>query len=210
MAERPDGIVGEVRTLRVRVADLEAALAEAKGLPTDGEICQSCGSAVTVIWAVKDKDWRELIGGPGGILCPRCFTDRAARRGEAFAFLAVPFTQGWSTEWYDLEAANERKDAALRAFEVDFGHFVGCQSTEPKPNGECDESCKLARAALSVTGEGWVSPEVLVAALYWWASDTGHDHVLERIEDLQPLDTHAWSQEDKDAVQAIRDALRGK
>jgi hypothetical protein len=96
-------LVLEPKVKCARDVDLERQLAEAKGLPTDSEVCHSCGSAVAVVWAAKDEDWRKVVGGPGGILCPKCFDSRAEKRGLVFAYIAVPLADGWRTDWYEAQ-----------------------------------------------------------------------------------------------------------
>ena len=87
-----------------RIELLAEELAEAKGLPTDGEVCQSCGSAVALVWHARDEDWNRVIGGPNGIRCARCFVAEAWEKCHIyFAFLAVPLRDGW-TKLIDEEA----------------------------------------------------------------------------------------------------------
>jgi hypothetical protein len=91
--------------LQERVEEAEQERDAAKGLPTDSEVCQSCGSAVALVWAARDQDWLMVVGHPGGLLCPKCFAEKAwQHHGISLAFLAVPLEDGWSTEWYRLEA----------------------------------------------------------------------------------------------------------
>jgi hypothetical protein len=89
----------------------------AKGLPTDGETCDSCGSAVAAVWHARDEEWEAVVGGPGGIRCVRCFAAEAGQKGIHLAFVTVPFEGNWTTGLL----------AALEALEEAQGHWRRCE-----------------------------------------------------------------------------------
>jgi hypothetical protein len=70
----------------------------AKGLPTDGEICDSCGSAVAIVWHARDIEWEAVVGGSTGLRCPRCFAAEAEQKGISLAFVAVLLEENWAKE----------------------------------------------------------------------------------------------------------------
>lgn len=45
------------------------------------EYCDDCGVRQPLVWYSADQVWREVTGEVGGVLCPRCFNDRAGRKG---------------------------------------------------------------------------------------------------------------------------------
>ena len=45
------------------------------------ETCQECGRRHHLLWHSPQPLWDELIGRPGGILCPRCFDAKARATG---------------------------------------------------------------------------------------------------------------------------------
>ncbi len=94
--------------LQARVEEAKQERDAAKGLPTECEVCHSCGSAVALIWAAKDEDWNEVVGSPGGIRCAKCFAAEAERRGLNLAYIAVPLADGWRTDWYGYKALAEQ------------------------------------------------------------------------------------------------------
>ncbi len=46
----------------------------------DGECCEFCGQPYP-LWHAPDDLWGDLMGGPGGLCCIRCFDWLARRRG---------------------------------------------------------------------------------------------------------------------------------
>jgi hypothetical protein len=96
------------------------ALEEAQGLPTDGEICHSCGSAVAAVWHARDEEWEAVVGGPGGIRCVRCFAAEAEQKGIHLAFVTVPLKGNWTTELAEAQGKLE----AVRALALEPGHAV--------------------------------------------------------------------------------------
>lgn len=46
-----------------------------------GEICRRCKEPVGVVWAAPDELWWKVTGGPGGIMCVRCFSEAAQAVG---------------------------------------------------------------------------------------------------------------------------------
>ena len=48
------------------------------------EICGRCGGKVGLVWHAPDELWWRLSGYPtdAGVLCERCFDERARREGE--------------------------------------------------------------------------------------------------------------------------------
>lgn len=58
---------------------------EVQGLPKDdeGEHCSDCGNSYgDLIWWAEDDLWRRLAGGlRPALLCPPCFSRRAAAKG---------------------------------------------------------------------------------------------------------------------------------
>jgi len=48
----------------------------------EGETCNDCGGRYEhTIWTAPDTLWHQLVGKPGGTLCPPCFDDRAKQAG---------------------------------------------------------------------------------------------------------------------------------
>lgn len=50
------------------------------------EICHRCGRPVEAVFLAEDVLWDELIGGPAGIRCIRCFDLMCAERGIIVAW----------------------------------------------------------------------------------------------------------------------------
>ena len=152
------------RALRAKVARLGGELAEAKGLPTDSEICQRCGSAVALVWHASDEDWEKVVGGPGGLRCASCFAAEAREKGIHLAFLAVPLKDGWTEPQQErcrLEGCNAALEAALRALRAHIEDEDG--GWDYLEEGGTIDSFPMelwidALAALSDEGKGW--PEV--------------------------------------------------
>ncbi len=46
------------------------------------EYCKVCGRRQQLLWHAPDDLWFELNGGEGGVLCPRCFDQRAQEAGH--------------------------------------------------------------------------------------------------------------------------------
>lgn len=57
------------------------------------EICRTCGGRVGRAtgswWRADDALWAEVVGAPNAVLCPRCFTEAADRRGIPVRWEAV-------------------------------------------------------------------------------------------------------------------------
>ncbi len=45
------------------------------------EFCHECGIRQPVVWTARDELWREVVGGPYGVLCPGCFDKAAVAKG---------------------------------------------------------------------------------------------------------------------------------
>ena len=49
----------------------------------EGEHCFDCGKAVGLVWTAPDSMWADVTGNDGGgLLCIRCFDDRATAQGR--------------------------------------------------------------------------------------------------------------------------------
>jgi hypothetical protein len=46
------------------------------------EFCEQCGRSVDLVWHASDELWAEIVGGPTGVRCPRCFDAECYRRGK--------------------------------------------------------------------------------------------------------------------------------
>jgi hypothetical protein len=115
----------EYPSAHANILSLERQLAEARGLPTDGEICHSCGSAVAAVWHARDEEWEAVVGGPGGIRCVRCFAAEAEQKGIHLAFVTVSFEEDWTTDLHEalgkLDAVRELKDISVGEFQKESG-----------------------------------------------------------------------------------------
>ena len=144
----------KVRGMEAELAALREQVATARGLPTDGEVCQSCGSAVKVVWHVPDEVWREVIGGPAGLRCPDCFKEEAfAKTGTMYAFLAVPLVDGWVRQ---LDALREVRPAAFALMKyASLPYCSVCTSIKPyQHSGGCPVP-GVVIPALRSTGGWW-------------------------------------------------------
>lgn len=45
------------------------------------EFCHDCGVRQPLVWRAADDLWLEVMGDPGGVVCPVCFTRRADALG---------------------------------------------------------------------------------------------------------------------------------
>jgi hypothetical protein len=45
-----------------------------------GEHCQDCGRSY-VLWHASDELYQKVHGSLGGLLCPKCFSGQASRKG---------------------------------------------------------------------------------------------------------------------------------
>lgn len=163
--------------LRKQLKRAKDDLAKARGLPTDSEMCQSCGSAVVLVWHATDEDWEKVVGDPAGLRCARCFAAKALEKGINLAFLAVPLENGW-TEPQAHVARLEGEKAVLAAaldsyqkLEVGYqlacywpsqeGLWLGCRSFIQFEEilRQREMAFSTLRAALSDTGKRWLSPE---------------------------------------------------
>jgi hypothetical protein len=53
------------------------------------EVCDDCGAKIGVVWTALDKDWMEIVGHPGGLLCVHCFDRELRDRGEFVRWVPV-------------------------------------------------------------------------------------------------------------------------
>jgi len=51
------------------------------GLVNLVEFCDTCGIRQPLVWYAADAVWLRVTGDPGGVLCPRCFAEKAVRAG---------------------------------------------------------------------------------------------------------------------------------
>lgn len=61
----------------------------------EGEHCYDCGKAVGLIWTAPDSMWAEVTGRPdgGGLLCIKCFDERAEAMGLLLRWVPQPAAQ---------------------------------------------------------------------------------------------------------------------
>lgn len=61
------------------------------------EICMACGRPVGPHtgswWTASDALWKGVIGDPAGVVCPPCFTRKAAAQGIIVSWRALK--EGW-------------------------------------------------------------------------------------------------------------------
>lgn len=53
------------------------------------EFCRDCGVRQPIPWQAKDALWLEIMGRPGGVLCPTCFHKRCQARGISLYWYPV-------------------------------------------------------------------------------------------------------------------------
>lgn len=67
-----------------------------------GEMCQGCERPVRLgiasYWRASDELWNKIVGRPSGVLCPRCFTEKARGMGVRVAWLAMVEVE-WDSRW---------------------------------------------------------------------------------------------------------------
>jgi hypothetical protein len=56
----------------------------------DGEHCMDCGRAYGYVWTAPHKQWREVFGDEGGLLCVDCYDAKLRDRGTFVRWVPVP------------------------------------------------------------------------------------------------------------------------
>lgn len=51
------------------------------------EICQRCGHPVYVVWWGPSREWKEVVGHDGGVLCIPCFDKAAYAKGHSYRWV---------------------------------------------------------------------------------------------------------------------------
>jgi len=51
------------------------------GMFTITEFCDRCGARQPLVWYTDDESWFTTTGQEEGVLCPRCFDERARKMG---------------------------------------------------------------------------------------------------------------------------------
>lgn len=94
------------------------------------ELCQECGRPYPFMWWSPQPLWDELMPSYGGLLCPRCFDQKATAAGVRVQWTPMVVArdgEATTNHWFD-----ETRDALMMG-EPDPGYVVNEKVRQPQP-----------------------------------------------------------------------------